>query len=472
MSGVTAHIAHRGAERRRIVIVGGGITGLTTAMYLARQTDPEDVEIVVREADDRLGGKLRTTPFGGLPAVDEGADSFLARVPQARQLTADVGLSDALTSPTNAKPAVWFNGLHPIPEGLALGVPGDVRRLASSGLLSVKGKLRAALEPLLPRRAPIGDSIGRLIRSRFGDEVQDRLVDALIGSIYAADTDRFSLASVPQLAALSDNRSLLLAARRSRAVAPAAAGPIFLAPVAGMAKLVDAVVDEAAARGVAIQRSAPVADVAPDGRGWRVDGEPADDVVLATPAASTAPLLQPVAPEAARLLASMEHAGVAIVTLLVADWPARLRQRSGYLVPKPVQRTVTAVSFASQKWAHWTTADNSEVLRVSLGRDGLRIDHLDDDQLIERAVDEVGRHVAHDLVPLAVRVSRWPAAFPQYRPYHQDWLASVEAALPPGLFVAGASYRGIGVAACIAQAARAADTVAAGFDRRPATLDR
>ena len=194
--------------------------------------------------------------------------------------------------------------------------------------------------------------------------------------------------------------------------------------------------------------------------------------MLATPAASTAPLLQPVAPEAARLLATMEHAGVAIVTLLVADWPARLHERSGYLVPKPVQRTVTAVSFASQKWAHWTTADNSEVLRVSLGRDGLRIDHLDDDQLIERAVDEVGRHLAHDLVPSAVRVSRWPAAFPQYRPYHQDWLASVEAALPPGLFVAGASYRGIGVAACIAQAARAADTVAAGFDRRPATLDR
>ena len=459
-------------ERRRVVVVGGGITGLSTALYLARQTDPEDVEIVVREADERLGGKLRTTPFAGLPSVDEGADSFLARVREARQLAADVGLSDELTSPTDAKPAVWFEGLHPIPEGLALGVPGDVRRLASSGLLSTRGKLRAAVEPLLPRHADSGDSIGRLIRSRFGDEVQDRLVDALIGSIYAADTDRFSLASVPQLAALSGSRSLLLAARRARAAAPSAAGPIFLAPTGGMASLIDAVAGHAQARGVTIQRRAPVTELSAKGSRWRVDGEPADDVVLATPAASTAPLLQQAAPEAARLLATMEHAGVAIVTLRVADWPAPLHERSGYLVPKPVQRTVTAVSFASQKWAHWRTADGAEILRVSLGRDGLPIDHLDDDQLVGRSVDEVGRHLAHDLRPAAVRVSRWPAAFPQYRPYHQDWLARVEGALPEGLFVTGASYRGIGVAACIAQAGRTADILATRIDRRPATLDR
>jgi len=459
-------------ERRRVVVVGGGITGLSTALYLARQTDPDDVEIVVREADDRLGGKLRTTPFGGLPAVDEGADSFLARVPAASQLADDVGLSNELTSPTNAKPAVWFNELHPIPEGLALGVPGDVRHLASSGLLSIRGKLRAALEPLLPRRADAGDSIGRLIRSRFGDEVQDRLVDALIGSIYAADTDRFSLASVPQLATLSGSRSLLLAARRTRAAGPAVAGPIFLAPTQGMAALVDAVAGAARAEGVAIQRRTPVAEIAADGAGWRVDEEPAHDVVLATPAASTAPLLRQGAPEAARLLAAMEHAGVAIVTLRLADWPAPLHHRSGYLVPKPVQRTVTAVSFGSQKWAHWRTADDSEILRISLGRDGLPIDQLDDDQLVERAVDEVGRHLAHDLRPTATRVSRWPAAFPQYRPFHQDWVARVEAALPAGLHVTGASYRGIGVAACIAQAGRTAAVVAARVDRRPATLER
>ena len=138
-----------------------------------------------------------------------------------------------------------------------------------------------------------------------------------------------------------------------------------------------------------------------------------------------------------------------------------------------MQRTVTAVSFASQKWAHWTTADGAEILRVSLGRDGLPIDHLDDDQLVERAVDEVGRHLAHDLRPAAVRVSRWPAAFPQYRPYHQDWLARVEAALPRRSLRhrrqlprhrRGGVHRAGGVGRPTSVAAR--------VDRRPATLER
>ena len=123
-----------------------------------------------------------------------------------------------------------------------------------------------------------------------------------------------------------------------------------------------------------------------------------------------------------------------------------------------MQRTVTAVSFGSQKWAHWRPPGGGEVLRVSLGRDGLPVDHLDDDALVERAVDEVGHHLGLDLQPSAVRVSRWPAAFPQYRPHHHDWVARVDAALPAGLVVTGASYRGIGVPACIAQAHDAGGT--------------
>jgi oxygen-dependent protoporphyrinogen oxidase len=161
------------------------------------------------------------------------------------------------------------------------------------------------------------------------------------------------------------------------------------------------------------------------------------------------------APDAARLLAGMEHAGVGIVTLTVPRWPEPLQGRSGYLVPKPVQRTVTAASFGSQKWAHWD-APAGEVVRVSLGRDGLPVDHLDDDALVGRAVSEVGGHLRLDLQPADVRVSRWPAAFPQYRPHHLDWVAAVEAALPAGLLVTGASYGGIGVPACIAQAGRTA----------------
>ncbi len=229
-----------------------------------------------------------------------------------------------------------------------------------------------------------------------------------------------------------------------------------------MGALVEAVEAAATARGVTIRRRAVVTELARDGDRWRVDGRPADVVVLATPARSTAPLLTRAAPEAARLLATMDHADVVLVTMDVGDWPARLRHRSGYLVPKPVQRTVTAASFGSQKWAHWQPPGGGEIVRVSLGRDGLPVGHLSDDEVIERAVVEVGRHLALDLQPTAVRVSRWPAAFPQYRPHHQQWLARVEGALPDGVVVTGASYGGIGVAACITQAGRTAARIADG----------
>jgi oxygen-dependent protoporphyrinogen oxidase len=446
----------------RVVVVGGGISGLATAHALTGLVPAGSIEIEVREAGSRLGGKLLTTPFAGLAAVDEGADAFLARVPHAVDLARRVGLSAGLTSPTDAGAAVLSGGhLHPLPTGLMLGVPAGVLGLAASGLLSWRGKVRAAAEPLVPAGDP-DDSIGALVRGRFGDEVHDRLVDALVGTIYAADTDRFSLAMVPQLATLAaSGRSLLLSARKLRRATPPATGPVFLAPRAGMGALADAVAAAARASGVTIRTSAAVAELASDGTRWRVDGEPADAVVLATPAAPTAPLLGAPAPEAARLLALMAHAGVVVVTLAVADLPEQVRGFSGYLIPKPDQADVTAVSFGSQKWAHWRPEGGAEVLRVSLGRDGLPVPDIDDTELVDLAVGRIGRHLGVDFQPQDARVSRWPASFPQYRPHHREWLAGVDAALPPGVFVTGASYRGIGVPACIADAEATARAVTA-----------
>jgi protoporphyrinogen/coproporphyrinogen III oxidase len=445
----------------KLVVVGGGISGLATAHAVSGLVPPDSVEIEVREADDRVGGKLKTSPFAGVPGVDEGADAFLARVPEATALARRVGLGDVLTSPTAARAAViWRGRLHPIPDGLVLGVPASVVRLATSGLLSWRGKVRAAVEPLIPAQDP-GDSLGALVRHRLGDEVHERLVDALVGTIYGADTDRFSLAMVPQLADLAaGGRSLLLNARRMRTAATTPTGPLFLAPRAGMGALAEAVADSARAQGVKILLSAPVTEVARDGTRWRIDGEPADAVVVATPAAATAPVLTGGAPELARLMATMDHAGVAIVTVAVDDWPERLRGYSGYLVPKPEQTAVTAVSFASQKWAHWRPPADREIVRVSLGRDGLPVDDFDDTELVSAAVGALDRDLGLDAQPADVRVSRWPASFPQYRPHHRQWLDRVDAAVPAGLFVTGASYRGIGIPACVAQAMATARAVA------------
>jgi oxygen-dependent protoporphyrinogen oxidase len=293
------------------------------------------------------------------------------------------------------------------------------------------------------------------VRSRFGDEVHERLVDPLIGSIYATDTDRFSLDAVPQIAELAArSRSVVLGARRRPAPPP---GPVFHAPLAGMGALVDAAADRISACGGEIRRDTPCTTVERDGAGWRIDGLAADALVLACPAAQTSRLLTAVAPASAEALAGIEYADVVLVTLALPSgrWPKRLEGLSGYLVPKPVQGLVTAASFASQKWAHWRS-DSSVVLRISLGRDGRQVLHLDDDRLLEAALGEVGRQTGVDLEPTQVRISRWQRAFPQYRPHHHDRVSAAESQLPPGIAVAGASYHGIGIPACIRSGRRAA----------------
>jgi protoporphyrinogen/coproporphyrinogen III oxidase len=446
--------------RRRVVVIGGGITGLTVAERLGAALHSDDVSVELREAGERFGGALKTSPFAGRTAIDEGADAFLARVAHGTALAERVGLATELTSPSTSAAFVWHDGLHRIPDGLLLGVPANLPALATSRLLSTRGKLRAAIEPLLPDGKDPGDSIGRLIRARFGDEVHARLVDALIGSIYATDTDRFSLAMVPQFAALADGRrSLLLAARRVRRAAPNSSGPLFRSPRHGMESLALATASAAEHAGVMVRRSAAVASVGRDGSAWRVDDETADAVVLATPADVTARLVGAAAPPLVEQLVGAERAGVTIVTLAVPTLPSSVAGTSGYLVPKPDQRLVTAASFGSQKWSHW--AGPGEIVRVSLGRDGLPVDDLDDDTLVTAAVDEVGNHLGVDLQPTEIRVSRWPRSFPQYRPGHLRWLEAVDEATPPGLFLTGASYRGIGVPACIADAERTAAAVAA-----------
>lgn len=453
-------------------MVGGGITGLAAAHGLlhAEADDVLGLEVTVFEAQDRVGGKIRTSAFAGIDAVDEGPDAFLARLPWATGLARRLGLGDRLVSPQPGSAAVWWDGLQPIPDGLLLGLPTDVMKLARSKLISWPGKVRAATEVFRPATPLDDDSIGAYVRARFGDQVHERLVDPLVGSIYAADTDRFSLAAVPQLADLAGaGRSVLIVARSRPKPAPSD-GPVFYAPAGGLGEMVDAA--EAAVRelGGRVLVGQPCTTLQADGDGWRVDGERFDAVVLACPAAQAARLVADAGvDESTRAaLARIEYADVVMVTLAVpaAGWPERLRGMSGYLVPKPVQRLVTAVSFGSQKWAHWrvpasAAAAEQVVLRVSLGRDGLPVMHLDDDQVIGAAVSEVGEQIGVALAPTAVRVTRWQRAFPQYRPHHHRTVATISDALPESLVLAGASYHGIGVPTCVRSGEQAAARVRA-----------
>jgi len=453
-------------QARRVVVIGGGISGLTSAFSILADS-PIPVELTVLEAGSRVGGVIKTSPFAGLDAVDEAADAFLVRVPYAIQLAADLGLSGALTSPTGAHAYVWHNQLHRIPGDLLLGVPAKMRAFAATPLISPLAKLRAAVEPLLPR-SKNDDSLGKYVARRFGQQINDRLVDPLVGSIYAADTNSFSLQAVPQIAALARQRSLLLAAAKARAASPPP-GRVFASPMRGMGSMIDTLHERLQALGANIHLNSAVTSIQPSGAGYIVHASngstyEADALVVASPARKSAEFLRDLSSYSADLLAQWQHASVIMVTMAVdaAQWPQNL-DGSGYLVPKPDQRWVTAASFASNKWEHWNP-EGKFVLRVSLGRDGMDVMHFDDDAVLNLTLADLKHHLGIDFTPTDVRISRWSESFPQYRPWHHDTLAKVEsglAASAPGVVFAGASYRGIGIPACIQQARAASEAVVA-----------
>lgn len=448
-------------------MIGGGITGLAAAHELLTCTSDSDDVVVVYEGDDRVGGKLRTSQFAGLD-VDEGADAFLTRVPHAVDLARVVGLSEELVAPTSARAAIWHRRLHEIPNDLMLGVPTSMLAVARSGLLSPLGLSRAALDVVLPKTSIRDDNLGRWVQRRFGREVHDRLVDALVGSIYGADTNNFSLAAVPQLSTLATSgRSGLRTSRKLKANSTPTTAAIFGAPRTGMETFAQAILSDVEHRYSVRFRlctGTTVTSIDADGDQWRINDEQFDGVVIALPAHLAARLL---GGSLGQQLDEFECADVAIVTARIPqdEWPDRCQSRSGYLVPKSVQRAVTAVSFTSQKWAHLQPDDGSQVIRISLGRDGLPIGEFDNAGLVSLAAEDVSSHLGIAIDCSSSRVTRWKDAFTQYRPHHHVKVASIAAQLPPMIELAGSSYRGIGIPACVADGQRAARHLASAGSR-------
>jgi oxygen-dependent protoporphyrinogen oxidase len=463
-----------------LAVVGGGISGLAAAW----EARCRGARAVVLDAAARPGGKLQTSPLAGVP-LDEAADAFLARVPEAVELCDELGIVGGLVSPATGSAHVFHDGaLRPLPTDQILGVPTDLDAVARSGLLSVDGVARARQDLTAPDdRPPPGtdESVGALVRRRLGDEVLDRLVGPLVGSIYAGDGDGLSLqVSAAQLATARDldpdDPSLVRAAAALRSQAVQTGRPVFLAPPGGMAGLVDALT---AALGDDVRVGAPVGAIEPDGTRWRVrvgggsdhdDGGAhppardvvADAVVVATPAFVAAPLLGPLAPAASEILRAIDHASVALVALAVPragiDRPL---DGSGFLVPRSAGLTLTACSWVSAKWPHLAADPDTALLRASVGRQGDdRAESLGDHALVRTVLADLATTMGLRAAPTEVRISRWPRSFPQPRPGHLDRVRTADAALTavsPRLALAGAWSRGVGIPACI-RGARAAAT--------------
>ncbi|MCX5424415.1 protoporphyrinogen oxidase [Streptomyces sp. NBC_00078] len=449
------------------VVIGAGIAGLAAAHRLLQG----GARVTVLEASERVGGKLLPGEIAGA-RVDFGAESMLARRPEAVALAREAGLDERLQPPATSTASIWTRGaLRPMPKGHVMGVPGTAAAL--TGVLSDEGLARIEREAGLPR-TEVGDdvAVGEYVAARMGREVVDRLVEPLLGGVYAGDAYRISMRSaVPQLyQAAKTHDSLTEAVREIQAKAAAAqqTGPVFMGIEGGVGSLPLAVAESVRARGGEIVTRASVTELRrADGDGWRVVAGDrvlyADAVVVAVPAPAAAALLHAEAPAAATELATVEYASMALVTLAYRRADATLPQGSGFLVPPVDGRTIKASTFASQKWG-WIAEENPDVvvLRTSVGRYGeTEILQRDDAGLVDVSRQDLRAATGLDATPLETRVTRWTDGLPQYPVGHHARVARIRehVAKLPGLAVCGAPYDGVGIPACIASAYAAVDQI-------------
>lgn len=441
---------------RRVVVVGGGITGLAAAW----EASGRGHEVRLLEASGRFGGLIRTSAVelddGTSLVIDEAADAFLARLPEAVGLCRELGLEDRFTEPAVGRAMVLSpDGPRWFPAGSVLGVPLDGDDLAATGLLSEAGLAAVAAEagrddpPLTEDR-----SVGGFLRERFGDELVDRVVGPLVGGINAGDVDRMSLMAVtPQLAAAAAEGGSLTEELRRRAPGTPA-GPVFLGLRDGTGAMVDRLVDRLRERGADLRTETPATTADP--------GElDADLVVVTTPAAVAARLVAGPSPGAAEQLSGIETASVVLATLVFDRREVEVPDdASGLLVPRDAGLFLAAASWGSTKWAHWDDGRHV-VVRASAGHRGdQRVTTMGDEEIVGALLSDLRRAAGIDAAPVGARVSRWTDGFHQYDVGHLDLVDRIDARLRADtgdrVRVAGAAYRGLGIPACIRQGRAAA----------------
>ncbi len=482
------------SEAPRVLVVGGGLAGLTAAYRLLHGHDAGDdtaspplrhaaassadqPRVVIAEADTRLGGRIVTERFDGF-VVDAGADSFLGTRPHILPLLRRLGLEAALqgTQPARRRSCIRRdNKLFPLPEGMSGVVPASPDAWLGARVLSWPGRLRAALDLVLPRGAPTGDeSVAAFARRRFGREASEWLIEPLLGGIHGGSGENLSIrATFPALVEAEQRagsvlRGLRLARNRGGA---ATAHPLgaFLTLRGGMGRLIDALSAALTDCDVRAGEAVQSLDLADDGwyaRTIRGATICADAVVLALPAHTAAGMLRDVAPGLAALLAGVQFGSAAVLHLAFdRDALRALPPGHGYLNGRGEGVRVTACTWTSQKFADRAPAE-AFLMRAFLSGDGVAdIAEPDALRLVRaelRAASGIGSS------PRWHRLYRFPHAMPQYSPGHLERVAAVEqqAAALPGLFLAGSSYHGVGIPDTIGSATRAAAAVQSWIENR------
>ena len=470
---------------RTVAIIGGGISGLSAALRLAECAQASGIALrcTVLEAGSEWGGKIVTHKIGEL-TTEAGPDSFLSSKPAGLQLVDKLGLADDLinTNDTGKKACVYSGGrLRELPEGLIAVTPGQIGPFLKSGLLSVGGVARMALDLILPAsRSAADESLASFLRRRFGRQAFERLMEPLMAGIYAGDAEQMSVrATFPRFVELEQARGSVLRGLLAAKTASLEAGrergnrrTMFVSLRAGLETLVAALVRRLKAQGVTLRSGIRVESLRvrshqlgrwtydvmlQDGSALSVDG-----LVLATPAFVAADLLRPLTPIAAGLLEMIPYASTATIGLA---FPASVIggpvQGFGFVVPRAERRDLIAATWTSLKWPHRAPPDRF-LARCYVGGTGREsILDLDDDALVGRVTADLRQICGLASSPTYVEVNRWVKAMPQYILGHLDRLEQAEVALSRygGIVLTGSAYRGVGIPDCIREGSLAAEKV-------------
>ena len=475
----------KNGKGKHVVIVGGGIAGLSTAWYLQRQAAEENLPLryTVLEKSSRWGGKILTEQvegYGDQPFVIEGGpDSFLTQKPWALQLARELGLEDRLLGTNDDRRKVYV--LHksrptPLPDGVLLIVPTKIKPFALSPLISLPGKLRMGLELFIPPKMDGQDeTLADFITRRLGSEALDKIAEPLMSGIYNAEAERQSLlATFPRFRALEEKYGSLikgmLASRKARGQRPdstASQSParrpasMFVSLKDGLEELVRVLPDKLNGD---LRLNTSVTEAKQEHGHFSLtldNGQQmvADAVVLAIPSYYAAGLIKGIAPEAAAGLDGIRYVSTGTISLAYRSDELDLPEGFGLVIPRSEERLINAVTITSTKFDRRAPAGHV-LLRVFFG--GSRrpeMMEVDDQQLLTMVLSELKVVLDLDAQPLFQRIYRWPKANPQYDVGHLERVAAIEENLPAGLYLTGSPYRGIGIPDCVHQGQQTAGQI-------------
>lgn len=480
------------ATPKRVVIVGGGISGLAAAFALLEQAGSrnEPFRCTVVEGQDYFGGKIVTNRRDGL-VTEGGPDSFLTTKPSALALCEKLGLTAQLinTNKEHAQTFTYSKGrLREFPQGLISMVPTKLGPLFHSGVVSWAGIVRMGADWIIPARAQTKEeeTLAEFFSRRLGSEAFDHLIEPLVSGIYAGDANELSVdATFPHLVELERKHGSLikgaLAMQRARSShrPDATARTLFTTLQGGLGDLITSLTDRLSCAGVSLRRGTnaravqvPASHI---GSPFRVELEggerlDAEAVVLATPAYVSAGFLRSFDHETATALDGIPYASTITVSMVLSEPEVRSRLRGyGFVVPRVENRSLIAATWSSMKWAGRAPSGQCLIRCYLGGRGREHLLDLEDAELTERARRELESMVGIQSPPLHVEVYRWPRAMPQYTRGHRERVQCIRerVALHPGLYVTGAAYDGIGIPDCIRDAENTSAKLSAYLWERP-----